>query len=149
MAELTALRAEVCGSATNNRSVYDNWNCDWNNVDLQNKDYHSFYYSAGHRTEMNQGLEIEIFMMMMVSRAIYEEHLCARLCSFWQQEKCCFTCRKIYYSLSLSLSLRTHSLRSKMFHIGMEPFPKRNGAVSWYVLLAAWWKLFKVKQTTT
>ncbi len=25
---------------------------------------------------MKQGLESEIFMMMMVSRAIYEEHLC-------------------------------------------------------------------------
>ncbi len=78
VAELTALRAEVCGLATNNRSVYDNWNHDWNDVDRQNKDYHSFYYSAGHRTEMKQGLESEIFMMMMISRAIYEEHLSAR-----------------------------------------------------------------------
>ncbi len=37
LAELTALRAAVCGFATNNHTVYDNWNHDWNDVDRQTK----------------------------------------------------------------------------------------------------------------
>jgi hypothetical protein len=76
VANLAALRAEVAGSIAKTHSVYDIFHANWNDLDRINKDYHSFYYSPGHNTEMKQGLESEIFMMMMVARAIYEEHLC-------------------------------------------------------------------------
>ncbi len=77
VADITAARETVRGAYTETRTVYDVWARNWNDVDRMNEDYHAYYFSPGHRTEMKQGLESVIFVMLMNARAFYEEHYCA------------------------------------------------------------------------
>ena len=72
---LKALRDQVRGHSDTSSTLHSVWSLEWRDVDRINEDYHAYYHSPGHRTPMKQALESVIFIMVMNSRAIFEEHL--------------------------------------------------------------------------